>query len=325
MTSARHPRSPSISVVITSYRRVDRLPPLVAVYVGQGADEVILVLDGPHAGWAHDLGGALDDPRVRVLELKTNRGLALARIAGLEASSGDVVLAVDDDVEPGADFVRRHRDFHRGGGDRVLLGYMPVALPRRRRRDEAPTYLYARDYEVQADVWRRSDSGTILKSLWGGTISLPRDLYARAEASRPSQRLEYNEDLDLGLRLLSLGATAVFDDTVRATHHHARGLQGFLQESTARGGAIAELEERWGRRPAQLTPLIVIPSGTSRMLALVQRRIAARDRPGLAEHLIVVLYRSAGLVRMWRLQDAIARLLRRALAMRGYRAATVTR
>lgn len=310
---------PSLAVVIPSYRRLEKLPALIAAYRTQGADEIIVVLDGPHAGWQQALGEL--DAATTVIELPANVGLALARIAGLEAATSDVILAVDDDVDPGRELVVRHRAFHRGGGDRVLQGYMPVALPARRGHDDAPSYLYARDYRLQVDGWKRGDSTTILRSLWGGNLSLRRDLYLRAEEFKPSQRLEYNEDLDLGMRLLELGAGATFDETASAVHHHSRGLEGYTRECLARGGAIADLEDRWGERPAQLTPLVVIPPTYNRLLARLQRSVAARDAGGLAEQMSVVIYRVAGFVRAWRVQDGVARMLRRALIMRGYRLA----
>ncbi|MCS5735608.1 glycosyltransferase family 2 protein [Herbiconiux daphne] len=320
MTPSSAGRPPTLSVVIPSYHRVDRLPALISAYLAQDADEVVVVLDGPHPGWAAVLDD--HDPRVRVVELPQNVGLAVARIGGLRASTGDVVLAVDDDVEPQAGFVEAHRAFHAAGGDRVLQGFMPVALPARRGRDAAPTYLYARDYLRQVQAWRSGDSRTVLRSLWGGTLSLPRSLYERAEALKPSIRIEYNEDLDLGLRLEKLGATAHFDEHARAAHHHDRGLDAYRRECVARGHAIADLERRWGERPAQLTPIIVIPRSYNRVLAWVQRRIAGRDEPGALEALLAGVYRVAGGIRVWKVQDGIARMLRRALAMRGYRIAT---
>jgi glycosyltransferase involved in cell wall biosynthesis len=308
----------TLSVVIPSYHRLDRLPELIERYVDQGADEVIVVLDGPHPGWEQVL--PVHD-RLRVVALPENVGLALARIAGLQHVSSEIVLAVDDDVEPGPGLVQRHRRFHELSTDRVLQGYMPIDVPVPRGRDEAPTYLYARDYETQVGVWRRGDSTTILRSLWGGNVSLSRDLYARAEALKPSERLEYNEDLDLGMRLLQLDAIAEFDAEARASHHHSRDLHGYLRECLARGGAIADLERRWGERPAQLTPLVTIPPGYNRVLARMQRLIAARDSGGLTQRGVVVVYRLAGIARRWGLQDASARLLRRAFIMRGYRLA----
>lgn len=307
----------TLTVVIPSYRRLDRLNDLAERYLDQGADEVVIVLDGPHPGWESALP---EREGVLVRELPENRGLALARIAGLEASSGEIVLAVDDDVEPGPGLVDRHRRFHTGG-DTVLQGYMPVTVPHPRGRDQAPTYLYARDYETQVDGWRRGDSSTILNSLWGGNVSLPRDLYLRAEQVKPSERLEYNEDLDLGIRLLRLDATASFDEQARSSHHHSRGLDAYLRECFARGGAVADLEKRWGERPAQLTPTVTIPAGYNPVLGWAQRRIAARDSDGLVQSAVIAVYRLSGIMQNWRLQDASARLLRRALIMRGYRLA----
>ena len=98
-----------------------------------------------------------------------------------------------------------------------------------------------------------------------------------------------------------------------------------MRECTARGVAISDLEDRWGERPAQLAPLVVIPPGYSGALARVQRAIARRDRGGAVQGLVVLTYRAAGLLHVWKLQDGIARLLRRALAMRGYRLARAAR
>ncbi len=318
-------RSPTVSVVIPSFRRLGRLPDLVAAYADQGADQVVVVLDGPHPGWRDALGDVALLPGVRIEELPRNRGLALARIAGLEHASEEVVFVTDDDVVPQPGLLARHRAFHRGLGDRVLLGYMPVNLPRTRGRDDAPSFVYSRDYEKQVANWRDSDSHVILGSLWGGNFSLPRRLYERAELYMPSQRLEYNEDLDLGLRLMAVGAEASFDEFAAGLHEHHRDFQGFVRECEVRGAAAADLEARWGALPAQLRPLISIPDEYPRGQAWLQRTIAARDSPGALEFGLGVAYRVCGTLGAWRTQDAIARLLRRALAMRGYRARRVER
>ncbi|GEM_PF-930021 len=325
MTPRTAADGPTVSVVIPSYRRVDRVPPLVAEYLRQGADQVVVVLDGPHPGWEHALGDWLDDARVTVSELAVNGGLALARIEGLANARCDVVICADDDVEPHEGYIDAHRAFHATHRDSVLLGYMPVALPPKRGSDDAPTYLYAREYEMQAQVWRRAESATILQSLWGGTISLPRALYERAEELKPSVRLDYNEDLDLGLRLIELGARASFDERAAASHHHVRHLAGYIKECTDRGTAVAAIESRWNSRPAQLTPVVEIPPEYSRALGRMQRLIAGRDDGGAVQWAAVAAYRAAGAVRLFALQDRVARMLRRALAMRGYRLATAPR
>ncbi|MEO6827656.1 MAG: glycosyltransferase family 2 protein [Microbacteriaceae bacterium] len=310
---------PTVSVIIPSYRRLERLPALIESYLAQGADEVVVVLDGPHRDWQAVLSGAAGDARVQVIELPLNRGLALARIAGLDVARGEVILVTDDDVLPGDGLVSRHREFHGEHRNHVLMGYMPVDLPSSRGPDEAATRLYARDYEKQVANWLNANSHSLLGSLWGGNVSLSRELYLRAEHYRSSQRLNYNEDLDLGIRLDRVGAVATFDPGALASHQHRRDFGGFVVECVVRGEAVADLEKRWGFLPGQLVPLVRIPGDYRQTAAWLQRLIGARDDAGAVEYAFRFAYRSAGAVHAWAAQDAIARLLRRGLTMRGYR------
>ena len=124
---------------------------------------------------------------------------------------------------------------------------------------------------------------------------------------------------------MAVGAEAAFDEFAAGVHEHHRDFQGFIRECEVRGAAAADLEARWGALPAQLRPLISIPAEYPRGQAWLQRTIAARDEPGALEFGLGAAYRSCGMLTAWRTQDAIARLLRRALAMRGYRTRRVER
>lgn len=316
---------PSISVVIPSRNRLERLPDVVTRYVEQGADQIVVVLDGPHPDWRSRLVAIRHLPRVEIHELPDNLGLALARTAGLDRATGDVVVMADDDVRPEPGHIDHHRAFHAATPDTALLGYMPVLLPPVRGRDQAPTYIYARDYENQVAEWKSAQSRVLLHSFWGGNASLPASLYRRAEQFKPSQRLNYNEDLDLGLRLLAIGADARFDEGAKGYHLHSRTLESFLRECVVRGEAVRDLEARWeGDLPEQLTSLVRIPEGHGRIAARLQAAVGARDEPGLVERALRLAYRAAGALRVWPAQDAVARFLRRGLAIRGYRLAGAT-
>ncbi|PZF66305.1 hypothetical protein DEI81_01425 [Curtobacterium sp. MCBD17_013] len=309
---------PTISVVVPSYRRLDRLSDMLDHWLRQDLDELVVVLDGPHDGAEAALARATADPRMRLITLPENRGRSIARSVGLEAATCDVVLVADDDVLPLEGLVERHRAFHAEHPRSALLGYMPVRLTPRRGRDEAATRIYARDYENQVAVWRTGDAMTLLTSFWGGNASIPRDLYREAEAYRPPVELGYNEDLDLGLRLAAIGAGAGFDERAAARHLHTRGIDAFVAECVVRGEAVADLEDLWPELPGQLGDLVVVPATHGR-LGRIQQHIGDRDTPGTSESIIRIAYRVAGVFRAWRLQDALARFLRRAMAIRGYR------
>ena len=303
-----------VSVVIPSYRRLDQLPRLLGRYSELGADEIVVILDGPHTG-SEALAEAWASDRIRIVELAENIGLALARIEGLNQATGDIILIVDDDVLPVSNIVAQHREKHQSGPfGLVQIGYMPVALPRKRRRDQAPTYLYAREYEAATRTWE-SQPEKLLSGLWNGNVSLRRELYQNAERARASIRLDYNEDLDLGLRLDALDSVADFDRTIVARHLHSRTFDAFVRESRARGEAVVEIESRWGKAPPQLLDLVRPAAGGASLLTLMLSRIPPRP--------VIVIsrfaYHCAGAVHAWGAQDLVCRLLRRVLAQRAYR------
>jgi hypothetical protein len=147
-------------------------------------------------------------------------------------------------------------------------------------------------------------------------VSIDAGLFREAEALLPSTRMDYSEDLDLGLRLEQLGATARFDRSVMSSHLHRRGWDAFLRESAARGLAAHQLEERWGVLPAHVAALV---RGTG-----LQGRVAdalARAPRVVTTVPLTVAYRLAGKVGAHGPQEALCRLARRLVAGRTYRAA----
>ena len=89
-----------ISVVIPVLDGAHVLPTtLPAVLALRDVAEVVWVDDGSRDA-TPDLLVSVDDDRVRVLTLPTNRGRAAARNAGVAATAGDVLVFLDADVEP---------------------------------------------------------------------------------------------------------------------------------------------------------------------------------------------------------------------------------
>ncbi len=102
MSSARRL---SVSVVVPLYNEVESLPRLVqeigAALDASGRDgEVILVDDGSTDGTAGALRDLPDrDPRFRVILFRRNFGQTAAMSAGFDHARGDVVVAMDGDLQ----------------------------------------------------------------------------------------------------------------------------------------------------------------------------------------------------------------------------------
>ena len=234
-------RCPTVSVVVTTYNRRDRLREVVEPLLSDpDALEVLVVVDRSHDG-SLELLQALsrDQPKLRPLMPEGNLGAARARLFGVERARGEVVLSLDDDVVAAPGLVGGHRSHHAERPHAVVLGYMPTQLPSPRRAGHFATYEYAAIYEEHCRLYER-DPRHVLMRFWGGNFSVRRDDYLAsiAGADFPLRR---HEDRDLGLRFLRRGLEPVFDRSLRAAHRYERSISSYIGEGAVSGAALRML------------------------------------------------------------------------------------
>jgi len=227
--------------VIPTHARRQRLPELLDAVLAEPFSEVLVVVNGGDDGSLELLEerGAADD-RLRPLVIEA-AGKPAAVLRGIEEASAEAVLILDDDVLPKAGLAAGHARHHAAGSGLVIVGYMPVASPPRRRPGEFGTELYSRAYERVCDEYA-ADPGSILDGLWGGNVSLRRAdalrVYSDGDTAAPRQHLRH-EDRDFGLRCAQLGLTAIFDRELLAEHRHQVTPEKFLATMRRSG------EARW--------------------------------------------------------------------------------
>lgn len=307
----------AVSVVVPTLARDAGLVAVVAAFAAQGPEEVVVVVDGP-GGDPAVVAAVERVAGVRVVRLARNGGAGPARAAGVAAARSAVVLLVDDDIVPGAGFVEGHRGHHGEREDRVVVGYIPVALGRRRGRDLAAR-LCAASYEDAVAGWR-ADPGRVLEGLWAGNVSAHRSLLEAAEAVRPTVPLAYFEDLDLGLRLRAAGGVGVFDERIRGVHRYGKGTRAFVRESGARGVGAAQLERRWGAVPAGIATNAHAERPAGPRGWAIRVLTGGAGLPGAAAG-FGFLVAAAGALRLWRVQEWVAGAVRMPLERRAYLAA----
>ena len=121
-------RQPTLSVILPTYNRVDRLRRAIDALLRQAGDPgeyEILVVDNNCSDGTADYLAGIDDARVHVIR-ERRQGLSHARNAGLSQARGTIVAFTDDDVEVAPDWVstivaalRGHPELD-GVGGRVL-------------------------------------------------------------------------------------------------------------------------------------------------------------------------------------------------------------
>ncbi len=306
------PSAPSVSVVIPTFNRRERLPAALAPLLAEpAAHEILVVVDGS-TDESEELVARLahEDPRLRAIVIE-NRGLPRARLAGAEAAGGEVVLTLDDDVIAGPGLVAGHAARHAGAERLVVLGYMPLEQRPPRRGDFARE-LYGREYERVVSGWER-EPATILPSMWAGNFSIRRTDYLRLRGEVGRVVSGYHEDMDFGLSCEAAGLTGVFDRSLRATHMYERSPEGFVRDARSSGTNLPAVHRRHAELLGPLPRDFAVRGLPSPLRGLVEAgtrlrpvRAVTRAGAGLAGRLgrLTLERRAAGL--LWRMEQGAA-------------------
>jgi glycosyltransferase involved in cell wall biosynthesis len=222
---------PSVSVVVPTHERCDRLPAFLDALAGEPTGEIIVVANASTDGSVTLLEArAREDERLVPLSISAASKTTALQV-GVERARGEVVLMLDDDVlaEPG--LVAGHARHHAERRKLLVVGYMPIWPPQRRRPGEFPSDLYQRSYERVCREYE-SDPGSILHGLWAGNISLRREdllgVGLEVEGVTTGEHW-YHEDREFGLRCAASGIEASFDRNLRARHDHRGTGASFLR------------------------------------------------------------------------------------------------
>jgi len=212
--------APLVSVIITTCGRPQLVGRAIQSALAQDWPclEVIVVLDGPDPASVAAIR-QVTDPRVRLLELPQNRGVATARNNGLAQARGEWVALLDDDDEWHPAKLARQWQAARDAAlplPLVATGFIRdtgterVSLPRRAPRPDEPLgdYLFTRESPFR-------DDGMLLVT----TLFFPRALWERVSFD-PLDNL--HEDWRWLLEVAALpGFGLVFLPELLATWHTA--------------------------------------------------------------------------------------------------------
>lgn len=105
MDQTNAPAELDLSVVIPLYNEEDNVAPLCDALLGAlvpmgRSFEIILVNDGSRDGTEARLAEAvLRDPRIRVLNFRSNKGQTAAMMAGIDYAAGKVIVPMDGDLQ----------------------------------------------------------------------------------------------------------------------------------------------------------------------------------------------------------------------------------
>lgn len=232
---------PVVSIIVPSFRGVDRLPQLLDSLAAQNDGtpdfEVIVVVDGLDDGSVALLRNEsrLD---LRSIVFPENRGRVAALNAGFEAARGDVLIRCDDDLLPGHDYVAEHVNVHRDGPGGAIGLYL----------NEYSTTPYATVYGRNADERFRGDAYSSAPEMtwryWAGNCSITREVWEAVGPYDPEYRLYGWEDVDYGYRIHAAGFATRLAPELETPHRVAAVTTAIRARRASHSGAARRLFER---------------------------------------------------------------------------------
>jgi len=224
-----------ISVVIPTVGRRDSvlraLDALARQDIPPEEFEVIVSVDGPD----DDTIQALESYRAPyALHVVTGprRGRAAACNAAIERATGDVLVILDDDMEPAPGCLRNHRSHHESDAKVCVMGGVPI---RAGRHSPSATRYIAWKFDRHLAKLAQPGHEFALRDFYSGNTSLQREVLVSAGGYDAAYTLYGNEDLELSLRLRAAGVLLVYDGDALAHQHYEKDLRGLVRDTVEKG------------------------------------------------------------------------------------------
>ena len=232
---------PKISVVVPTHDRFTSVSRLLAALRIQSVSpddfEVVVVADGCQDGTPAKIRAAHWPFRLNVLE-QPSSGASAARNRGAETATGDLLLFLDDDVEPDADVVRAHAAAHAADDGVVGLGRLRPAVG---RDDFFGVALRGGGGDVRA--WGRIRTSILVFDLLSGHFSIRRRTFMALGGFDTSLRCR--EDYELGYRINAAGLRFRLITGAAAKHRETSDLAKAMRRKFDEGIADVALCERY--------------------------------------------------------------------------------
>jgi GT2 family glycosyltransferase len=230
-----------ISVVMPTVGRrqsvLRALDALARQDIPPGEFEVVVSVDGPSDETVQALESYRAPYALRVAT-GSRRGRAGACNAAIERATGDVLVILDDDMEPAPGCLRIHRSHHAGDARLCVMGGVPI---RTDRTSPSATRYMAWKFDRHLANLAQAGHEFALRDFYSGNTSLRRDVLVGAGGYDEAYTMYGNEDLELSLRLRAAGVELVYDGDALAEQHYEKDLRGLVGDTVEKGKTAVQL------------------------------------------------------------------------------------
>jgi GT2 family glycosyltransferase len=225
----------TVSIIVPTYQRCRSVQRLLHALRRQtvpcNAYEVIVSIDGSTDGTAEmieDFAGPFDLRSIR----RPNMGRAAACNAGVLAARGNLIVVLDDDMEPASQFVAAHLAAQRRGAKLAVLGAVPVTLDR--HSYPVGEYIKAKFQRQHAYLLDGHEAIRYME-FYTGNMSIQRELLLQVGGFDETFTVYGHEDSELAVRLLAVGVTFMYAPDALAYQYYTKDFADLAHDNVAKG------------------------------------------------------------------------------------------
>lgn len=227
--------TPTISVVVPTYRRRDCVVRLLTAMTRQTLDpsefEVIISIDGSEDGTYEAVAGFESMFALKAIKYP-NRGRAAACNSGIREARGDLLVILDDDMEPEPWLLAEHVRAHSARDRLGVLGAVPIYVG----PDAPPTLKYiGAKFNAHLEKLASPGYSLQLRDFYTGNFSIPRKIMLAVGGYDEVFRVYGNEDLELSLRLKKAGVWLVYCPKAAARQTYTKDLTSLAKDNINKG------------------------------------------------------------------------------------------
>jgi len=210
-----------ISVVIPTYQRCKSLERALTALSAQtlppGELEIIVSIDGSDDGTLEMVKDFSSPYHIRYI-WEPNSGRAVACNKGIREARGEVVIFLDDDMEPLPDFAKEHYNSHATNAKVGVIGAAPIVIGE--HSPPAARYIAEGFNAFLENYLSNPDNKISLSDFYGGSFSIRREFLLQSGLFNESFKLYGYEDAELIHRLINNGLKLIYNPSAVALQHY---------------------------------------------------------------------------------------------------------
>jgi GT2 family glycosyltransferase len=251
--------------------------------------EAVVIVDGSTDGTCEMLS-AFAAPFSLAWRFQANAGRAAACNHGIRLARHELVLLLDDDMEPTPSLLEAHCAEHSYGVPRAVIGAAPVALDRGAR---SAAQFVARKFARHLQTLATPGRPIGLREFYSGNLSVPRAVLSEVGGFDEAFTLYGNEDVELSCRLRSAGVAVTFSAAAVAHQHYTKDIAALARDNLEKGRTAVLLADR---HPETLCELKLTPRnlGSPWRRGVLNALVCTTRRWPVTMHVVTRLMGAAG-------------------------------